>query len=88
MSIKTVLAFLNSALFNFLYAKKFNDLKILKGNLSALPFRQITAELNEQLTALVDKALKGDKEALTDIDQLIFDVYQLTPDDIVTIKNT
>ena len=44
MCVKTVLAFLNSELFNFLYVKRFNDLKILKGNLSALPFPKISAE--------------------------------------------
>ena len=87
MSAKTVLAFLNSALFNFVYTKRFNDLKILKGNLSTLPFPKITAEQDKQLTALVDRALNGDKEALTEIDNLVFDIYQLSPDDIVTITN-
>ena len=87
MSVKTVLAFLNSSLFNYIYVKRFDDIKILKGNLSALPLPKITTELNEQLTTLVDKALKGEKEAQTEIDKLIFDWYQLTPDDIVTIKN-
>ena len=63
MSTKTVLAFLNSALFNFLYTKRFNDLKILKGNLSTLPFPKITAEQDKELTALVDRALNGDADA-------------------------
>ena len=88
MSIKTVLAFLNSALFDFLYVKKFNDLKILKGNLSALPFPEITAEQNKQLTALVDRALKGDKEAPTEIDSLIFSLYEFAPEEIDLITNT
>ncbi len=76
MSTKTVLAFLNSSLFGFLYAKKFNDLKILKGNLSALPFPKITAEQNEQLTALVDQALNGDERVIEEIDEIIFELYQ------------
>ena len=82
MSAKTVLAFLNSALFNFLYTKRFNDLKILKGNLSTLPFPKITAEQNKQLTALVDRALNGDKEAQTEIDSLIFSLYEFAPEEI------
>jgi len=36
--IKTVMKFLNSALFQYIYTKKFNELKILKGNLMELPF--------------------------------------------------
>ena len=87
MSIKTVLAFLNSALFNFLYAKRFNDIKILKGNLSALPFPKITEEINGQLTALVDKALKGDTGAQTEIDEVIFELYQLEKEEINLINS-
>ena len=76
MSMKTVLAFLNSSLFNFLYVKRFGDLKILKGNLMALPFPKITPEQDEQLTVLVDRALLGDKDAPKEIDEMIFSMYQ------------
>lgn len=87
MSIKTVLAFLNSSLFGFLYAKKFNDLKILKGNLSALPFPKITAEQNQQITNLVDQALKGDEKAIKETDEIIFELYQLDSMEIGIIEN-
>ena len=85
MSIKTVLAFLNSALFNFLYAKRFNDIKILKGNLSALPFPKINAEQDQRFTVLVDRALRGDIGAQTEIDDLIFALYQLDTEEIALI---
>lgn len=87
MSIKTVLAFLNSSLFNFLYVKRFDDIKILKGNLLALPFPRITPEINLQLTALVDEALNGRSEAITEIDNLIFSLYQLDTEEINQILN-
>ena len=82
MSVKTVLAFLNSSLFNFLYTKRFNDLKILKGNLSTLPFPKITPEQDEQFTALVDLALSGDSKVLDKIDALIFALYDLNTEEI------
>ena len=82
MSVKTVLAFLNSSLFNFLYVKRFNDLKILQGNLSTLPFPKITAEQNEKLSALVDCALSGDKEAPKEIDSLIYSFYGFIPEEL------
>ena len=85
MSTKTVLAFLNSALFNFLYVKRFGDLKILKGNLSALPFPKITPEEDEKLSALVDRALHGDQEAQTEIDAFIFSLFELAPEEIELI---
>ncbi len=37
-SIKDVMMFLNSTLFQYIYSKKFNELKVLKGNLLDLPF--------------------------------------------------
>jgi predicted RNA methylase len=87
MSVKTVLAFLNSSLFNFLYVKRFNDLKILKGNLSTLPFPKITPEQDKQFSVLVDHALSGDKEAPKEIDALIFSLYQLNKEEISLILN-
>lgn len=37
-TIKEVMTFLNSTLFQYIYTKKFNELKVLKGNLMELPF--------------------------------------------------
>ena len=87
MSTKTVLAFLNSTLFNFLYAKRFNDIKILKGNLSALPFPKISAEQDQQLSAFVDHALKGNVKAQDEIDSLIYDLYQFEAEEIAIVNS-
>ena len=78
MSIKTVLAFLNSELFKFLYKSLFGEIKILKGNLLELPFPEITPETDKKLTELVDEVLKGNKEALNDIDTLIYSLFSIT----------
>ena len=82
MSVKTVLAFLNSSLFNFLYVKRFNDLKILKSNLSSLPFPKITSKQDQQLAALVDHALNGDKDAPKEIDRVIFALYGFSLEEV------
>ena len=87
MSTKTVLAFLNSSLFNFLYTKRFNDLKILKGNLCTLPFPKVTAEQDQQFTELVDKVLGGDTSSQEEIDKMIFGLYELDNDEIDLILN-
>lgn len=87
MSTKTVLAFLNSSLFNFLYTKRFNDLKILKGNLCTLPFPKVTAEQDLQFTELVDKVLGGDTSSQEEIDKMIFGLYELDNDEIDLILN-
>ncbi len=87
MSTKTVLAFLNSSLFNFLYTKRFNDLKILKGNLCTLPFPKVTAEQDLQFTELVDKVLGGETNSQEEIDKMIFGLYELDNDEIDLISN-
>ena len=77
MSIKTVLAFLNSELFKFLYKSLFGEIKILKGNLMELPFPEISPETDIKLTKLVDKVLKGNKEAVQLIDAEINSIFGL-----------
>ena len=77
MSIKTVLAFLNSELFKFLYKSLFGEIKILKGNLMELPFPEISEETDKKLTQLVDEVLRGNKEAVKAIDNAIFDVFEI-----------
>ena len=71
MSIKTVLAFLNSELFKFLYKSLFGEIKILKGNLLELPFPAISPETDKKLTELVNQVLKGNIEAIKEIDEVI-----------------
>ena len=76
MSIKTVLAFLNSELFKFLYKSLFGEIKILKGNLMELPFPEITPETDRKLTKLVDEVLKGNQNAIKTIDAVIINIFE------------
>lgn len=77
-SIKTVLAFLNSTLFDYIYKKKFNELKILKGNLCELPFPVLDKGTREILEENVENYLKSqDKTCLIRLDEIIFDIYNI-----------
>lgn len=86
MAIKTVLAFLNSQIFQYLYIKLFNEVKILKGNLIQLPFPRITNRQNAELSALVDKVLLGDTGAIYDIEQWLNNFYSFDENEINRIK--
>ena len=88
MSMKTIMAFLNSTLFQFMYIKLFGEIKILKGNLMELPFPEISSSDNEKITALVDAILKGDIEKQEVIDRYIFAIYGLTEQQISYIRRT
>ena len=63
-----------------------SDIKILKGNLSVLPFPKITPELDQQLALLVDRALHGDTDAPKEIDTHIFAIYELNETEIDLVK--
>ena len=86
MSVKTVMAFLNSSLFQFMYIRLFGEVKILKGNLSQLPFPKISAADNEMITSLVDEILAGNSAKQEDIENYIFSIYGLTDGQITYIR--
>lgn len=77
MTTKTVLAFLNSSLYQFLYEKLFGELKVLKGNLSELPFPKISPEIDNELTMLVNDILYHDEDKQKEIDKIIYKVFDL-----------
>lgn len=86
-SVKTVLAFLNSELFQYIYMKKFDELKILKGNLLQLPFPILSEEQNLQIETFVNNYLKTyDVLHLHEIDDIIYNIFGLNEADILYIK--
>lgn len=78
MSIKTVLGFLNAELFQFIYMKSFGDIKILKSNLTLLPFPRITPETDVFLNAEVDRLIRGRQTYSKTIQDFIYDLYKIT----------
>lgn len=86
MSIKTVLAFLNSELFQFFYQKRFGGVKVLKGSLTQLPFPAISPEQSHQLELLVDQFLSGCQDADACIQREIYTLYQLSSEQISYVR--
>ena len=86
MSAKTVMAFLNSSLFQFMYISLFGEVKILKGNLIELPFPEISEHENKQLSSLVDEVLNGDSTKQEVIESYIFSIYGLTQEQIQYVR--
>ena len=87
MSIKTVLAFLNSELFSYYYLKKFSDIKVLKSNLMTLPFPSISEQQDWEITKMVDLVLKGELQHIESINNYIYSLYSLKPIIINKIKD-
>ena len=79
MSIKTVLGFLNSEMFQYLYSVLFSEIKILKGNLCELPFPGINKEQDLLLSDYVEKIINGNSRYVDILQKEIFAIYGLTP---------
>lgn len=86
MSIKTVLAFLNSALFRFFYTRIFGEVKVLKGNLVRLPFPEISPEQDRRFEFLVKRILDGDAGADSHLQDAIEALYDLTPEQTAHVR--
>ena len=86
MSIKTVLAFLNSELFSYYYSKKFSDIKILKGNLMTLPFPKVSCQQDADISGLVNRVLEGESHLSDTINDYIYSLYGFSPSIVKKIK--
>lgn len=69
--IVTILALFNSSLFNKIFQKKFNSIKVLKNHIQSLPLPIISNELHKEIEKLVEDATNWDKNAQSKIDSLI-----------------
>lgn len=86
MSIKTVMAYLNSELFCYLHFKLFGEIKILKGNLCALPFAPITQKHNNDITNIVNDILNGKNNNHDVLQDMIYHSYGLNKKQIKHIQ--
>ena len=80
MSIKTVLAFLNSDVFSFLYNYLSGDVKVLKRTLQQLPFPAISPQENLILEELTEKAAGVEPAAHAEIQNVIARIFGITPE--------
>ncbi|GEN48007.1 N-6 DNA methylase [Ligilactobacillus pobuzihii] len=84
-SVKTVLAFLNSALFQYLNQVLFASPKVLRGNLEELPFAKLSVSERTRLEKLVTEQLSG-KDLRNEINKFVFDKYELNQVEIKRVQ--
>ena len=77
VSIKSVAALLNSALYHYYYSLKFSDIKVLKGNLQELPFPKLTKEQDDELCSLVTNIQSTffSTEYKQELDRIVFSIF-------------
>lgn len=89
-SIKSVLAFLNSQLFQFVFRRRFQAIKVLKGDVEKMPFPRISAAVDVELTRLVDIILlesSSGESAYREINALVMEAFALNANHRKYIKD-
>ena len=81
ISVKSVAALLNSSLYHYYYSMKFSDIKVLKGNLQALPFPKLTADQDRELCELVTYFQMNffSEEHQQRLDKAVYSIFGITP---------
>lgn len=78
-SIKVICALFNSSLYQFLFQKKFNSIKVLRGHLESLPIPIIKESQVNHISELVDKyILERKKTILSVLDQEIYKLFDIS----------
>lgn len=83
MSIWTVLTFLNSKVFQYLFKKLFNTHKVLRGDLERLPFPKLNSHLHQIIEKHSQQSISG--EVSQELDNLVFEAFHLTQNEIARI---
>ncbi len=74
--VKAVGALLNSSLYRFIFRKKFNAIKVLRGDIESLPIPNLDPSQINELITLVDNYLKGDIKYKT-IDEYVLNIFDI-----------
>ena len=85
MRIKTVLAFLNSSVFQYIFKKKFSTHKVLRGDLEKLPFPLIDTEIQKTIERLIDSAICN-RNIPDMLEKVIFSAFCLDEKEISIIQ--
>lgn len=75
--VKVVLALFNSSLYQFIYSKKFNTIKVLRGNLEELPLPIFSEKIYNKIVKLVDEIILSGKTN-AELDLLIFKLLDIS----------
>ena len=93
LSVKYVLAVLNSSVAQFFFEKKFHSVKVLRSHLEQIPIPLADAETQKEIVELVDRlmelkeATQKYKETYTLLDHRIAELFSITQEEFKIICN-
>jgi len=84
--IKIVLAMLNSSIINFYYKKKFNSVKILRGDIEQLPMPIFTEKEMNVIARIVDDII-ADNTSIKELNNYLYKLLEFKNEEIKYIEN-
>ena len=87
LSVKYVMAILNSSVARFIFEKQFASVKVLRSHLEAIPIPVADNLLHDRIVSMVDILLREEKESrkyqttFSALDQLIFEIFGLNEEE-------
>lgn len=89
--IKYILAILNSRVAQFLYQMEFHSVKVLRSHIESIPIPIVEESIQNHIIQITDALISGmsledAQTAYDQLDQLIFDVFEITPTEQEIIK--
>lgn len=93
-SIKTILALFNSTLYQFLFQKKFNTFKVLRGDLEKLPLPLLKESYHRRIEKFVDELLSKNSfcenraTVFQKLDSYIMDIFDTNEQEKEYIKES
>ncbi len=91
--VKTILALLNSSLYQFLYQKKFGAIKILKSDLEKLPLPEMSETKHESIKLMINQLLErglSENKRMSryqELDEMIMSLFDLNTEEKTYVFN-
>lgn len=88
MGIKAVLAFLNSRVFQYIFAKRFQTGKVLRGDLETLPFPFIEGRALREIESRVEQCIGRERSpgVEEELERLVFRAFGLTDSEAALLE--
>lgn len=91
LSIKYLMAVLNSSVAQFFFSKQFNSVKVLKSHIEQIPIPKVEKAIQQEIEILVDSILTSNDETYEKLceklDEKISYLYGLSDEEILLIKS-
>ena len=91
LSIKYIMAVLNSSVAQFFFAKQFNSIKVLRSHIEQIPIPIVEHKIQFEIEVLVDEIIHADDENYQEkcdiLDLKICKLYGLSDEEILLLKS-